>query len=810
MHSTKAELPQAKSYSSIYDLIGASEFKNISGNKRTLKHVGDVLLFQSLNEGIEKRKLASKDSELLNETSYVTSERYHALNKKSSDKSVIRSTSTFFYDLDSLAKRHSYHCVSGLSESKKNIRTNHNALIRNGFGAKSEAIVQECATQIKPKLVTSKFTKENKKKGPKTFPNVSILSSEIFLRDNEGAYTSYKPQSEDISLSERHQKFWSFAKYRTEYTNPVSEEKHSKKKDRGKRMEDPCPCQLFSYACPCTNKKSLTELAKNSKSLTVADQVTSTQQVFVEEQKCKKHNKTKKSKNAITYEDKRTSTIDIIEKKSKEVFSSESYTRMLHDSINRKQSNKICENARSNAGSRKPRQILCPNCKEMVDVMSTTDINESLKSKSSPLYRANELPATATYTYRDINDNKSKVVESRDTCNHEPQCELVPVCQILPTDNVFANPNMSNKQSPLKPNARVIRITKGCRHHPPCTVVPSCQRINVLNNNCEYIPPCLHRPRCVNLPLCAPLSKSLYYDEPLNKTDEDLATTECLNLHQNRYMPSHQQNSLENQITRVQNTCEYLSECAPRFVINSTLGCISPIPTPCQPISHTLCQHCKSEKSCQYDFIDWKQNLTSSVRESLSSDDVIFIRDVGCQFRNKNYSPKDSLIQSKTSSDSFNCLNMNVDKYCANVHTLRYEDKFTIPISGEEISVSTVTQSSTEIDTQCPTHGRCHKGDSVKNRTTGFVPKSTNAPFVAFTHNDPLTNFYFSANDNFKKKVGNNSVTFNTSTNISKTRQNLISVKSRGSFFKGKYKNMFPVKRRRKSRGNSVNKWSQV
>ncbi|XP_045766734.1 uncharacterized protein LOC123868308 [Maniola jurtina] len=243
---------------------------------------------------------------LLNQTSYITSEIYHALNQNSSDIHIIRSTSTLFYDLDLIAKRHSYHFVPQypISErkiAKRNSEKSHKNII---FAAKSETIIQECATQIKstPKRLDSLEIISKKMKKRSRNDNNNMLSSEIFLRDND--YT--KSISDSIVNNENNhaQKFWSSAKYQKQYTNPIPAKKKSKMKDQGKRTEDPCPCQLFSYACPCTDK-SLTELAKN-RSLTVADQITSTPNFLPQEDNNNKYNQMKKSKCSANYEDEPT------------------------------------------------------------------------------------------------------------------------------------------------------------------------------------------------------------------------------------------------------------------------------------------------------------------------------------------------------------------------------------------------------------------------------------------------------------------------------------------------------------------------
>ncbi|KAM3966292.1 uncharacterized protein ACR2FA_012594 [Aphomia sociella] len=724
MHITKERLlPQAKSYSSIFDIIASTPYNNVfyKNSKRVNR---DVSVFQVTCGDTANGKFNSS-SEILNQTLFVTSEKYHELNKNSTHKSITHSTSTIFYDLDDIVKRHSFNCIYELTSSKANVlKVINMSLNQNGFKGKSNVVVQECATQIHPKVIPKDSIEINSKKIKKSFPNDGEMSSEIYLRNDYADDNQEINNYYDREFNNRHQKFWSYAKYRTEYTNPKSEEKKHKKKDRGKHREDPCPCQLFSYACPCTDKKSLTELAQNSKTFTVANQVTSTTRIISGDEKELKISKIQNNKNKTVRKDKPTNM------SNNEFNSYEATTSRNEPTI---------------------------KISDYEDNLTIKDV----QSKSECIYRSSP--------------RRNKTVDNDDTCEHEPRCELVPICQILPIDNIYDNHNI--KKSSPRSTPRVIRITKGCRHHPPCTVVPSCQRANVLKNNCEYIPPCLHRPRCVNLPLCVPFSKSLHYDEIARQVD-DTDKNECLHYTKCKYIPEYQQdinNNMENPISvvsHVQNACEFLNNYhSPQYIIHSKSKCLTNTFSPYQILSPDPCNCCKSNKSCQYDCLDCKCDMTNTAKIYGSSEAVIFIRDVGCQFRNKKYSPRDSILQSKHSSASFDSTDMKMGDYYANVRTLRYEDKFTNPISHAIVSVSTLSVTSVEIDTRCPTHAM---STNLNHReTTGFDPKPAKSPFIA---------------------------AFTTHTAMLNPRIPVQNNKSHRSFFKEKYKKIFSVKRRRRSR----------
>lgn len=771
MHDKK--LLRAKSYTSIYDIFGPHSFNNVL-YRNPNKVNTDVSVYQATCGDTD-----IKDSEEHDPTVYVTSERYHFLNRDISYSSIVKSTSTIFYDLDEIARRQSFHCFVQISPSKEKLYRNKERSV-NGFQGKSNIIVQECATQIRQKsLPRDSIVINSKKVKHRKFPNDLVLSSEIFLRDNE--YELYNQNRYyDREITDRQQKFWSYAKYRTEYTRPIPEEKKSKKKDRGKRTEDPCPCQLFSYACPCTDKKkSLTELAKNSKSLTVTEKVTSTLNISPDEPKVGKSNwKTYKQDTVRVCKVTNTS------------FDKNNHIEVKFPNTDKHEVSKAPEknlsdknaNQKQVKNMKKKRQIICPNCKEKVEIMSSTEDEEGSKTMG---FNPNEITPTAAYTYKSgVQKPPTTSTIDEDCCNHEPRCELVPVCQLLPENFTTKCP----KKQPIKPpNPRVIRITKACRHHPPCTVVPSCQRATVLKNNCEYIPPCLHRPRCVNLPLCVPDSKTFNIDDFTHIDTMD--SPDCPHIPKCRYVPECQNDSINgstthqfNTVPQIQNACEFVNKY--HFKLPETT-CMLNAHSPCGIVPPMGCGCSKSTKSCQYNCSDCKCNI---LKES-ASDAIIFIRDVGCQFRNKYYSPKDSLVRSKTSSVSFDYLDGKMGNYFTDthIHTLRCEDKYTSPLSRGDLYDSSASISSTEIDSNCPSHG--HR--ATRTRPTGFVPKET-SPFVAYNTQNDVTSYPASRTEKDKDSV--------MYVDAGDTLPEKMSCRS---FLKGKCKKMFAVKRRRNYRASS-------
>ncbi|XP_075978943.1 uncharacterized protein LOC142978393 isoform X1 [Anticarsia gemmatalis] len=739
----KNKTPHSKSYPSVLDIFRPTSVCVLCDSHTKVQQVFHA---NCRDAGI-KSKVYNSHSKYMK---FITSD-FDYLQRKVSSKTLIPSTSTIFYDLDDIAKRHSFHCMTDFGQSNTNLLKVMRMNVKNNAFAKSNATVQECATQLPRKLVPRDSIEINSRKVKKKASK--DLSSEIFLRDDDYLhdYDRHYYSNNLRDICQKPQKFWSYAKYRTEYTKP--EDKKLKKKEKADEKGD---------VKPNNNNKS------------------------------KKH-----KRDSMEREDKPTNTsvaqlIEVMVPRNEGQEMVNQQEAALADSNNGNKTNKRGFKYRAH---QKARKVLCPNCREKVNVvisLSTTEEEDSLKRENSMLNNSDEIPSTVTYNYSSSPTGHRSKTNDEDLCLHDPPCEMLPICQILPTDNYYTvNQKCMKKNSIPKSTPRVIRITKACRHHPPCTVVPSCQRANVLKNNCEYIPPCLHHPRCVNLPLCVPFSKSLHYEDSPTKLYDERDNSDCPHVPKCKYIPVCQHDSFTNldphqinMVSQVPNTCEVFNNYNP-YLVNPNKNCVRNSCSPCQ-LSTIPCHTCQSNKSCQYSSLHSSpdSNLNTITQEKTSSDDIIFIRDVGCQFRSKSYSPRNSMLQSIASSNSFDLVDVRqMSNYYTNVHTLRYEDKCTNPITSIEKSFSMVSM--TTIDSVCPSHGRRSPFSRKIQPTTGFQPQSA---YVA---------------------------AFSTGTNCNRTRYVEISksdiedfrdrhhtfpVRSRRNFLKCKYKNMYLVKRRRKPR----------
>lgn len=753
---TKEDTFVGKTFTGIQDIFGSTPFQNIL-YRNSIKNNQESITTANNNGELESDKgiIKEPDSRRLHLFEYVTKENYHGLNRiQLSRNSIIRSTSTIFCDLDDIAKRHSFHCITEVYRpSNADILEAMKLTTCTGFQGKADAIVQECHQSIQPTFLPKDSMQFNTKKIKKMKPpHNDVLSSEILLRDRELGRRTRNNLYYNTD-TKHNQKYWSYSKYQTEYTKPMAVKKY-KKKDKGKRIDDPCPCQLFSYACPCTDEKSLTELAKNSKcsAATAVDKITSAADIV---------ENTKKKKNNIPKENKGTGVtkmeLDAIIHANVVLKEDDpSHTETLsHDS------NKYCR-------SKKRHRLICPKCKENIETVSLTEDDSITKGDSRDASK--ELVSTAAYNCSTSSRSNKMKSGDGDACLHEPRCELIPVCQILPSDDVACDDQKYAKKKTVKTVPRVIRITKACRHHPPCTVVPSCQRTNVLRNNCEFIPPCLHRPRCVNLPLCVPLPKNINYDELKgNHVSDDEDITECQHIPRCKLVALCQEALVKNEEQHYNLSSQVTNACQNKTFNTSTY--IASPKTTFSPIFRSPARisaaespygSSNSDKSCQYNCPQMQLNSFDTHDSTDIKNGIIYIRDVGCQFNNKQYSPNDSLAQYKTSSASFDYADIKSDKYYTNVlHTLRYEDKCNSTMGQDPLSTDSVL--SAEIDSNCPSHGRRYK----TQQCNGFRPKS--AYVTAYADMGLVS-----------------SAVLNTiKTDVTK-RRDTYTVKSRRSFLKGR------------------------
>ncbi|KAJ2943694.1 hypothetical protein O0L34_g16806 [Tuta absoluta] len=701
----------------------------------------------------------------VNESAYITKERFYFLNRDLSNNCVVKSTSTIFYDLDEIAKKQSLTCSLVEPSLDIVIEKTKEQPANQGFGQPC-AIVQECETYkgsitLLPRDSKEIIAKKGKKKGrndaqlsseilkkvKRKGQHDGQLSSEFFLRDDN--YEEYKNSKDskryfDRELSDQ-QKFWSYAKYHTDYTKPIPEEVKLRRKDRGKRgTEDPCPCQLFSYACPCenSNKNSLSGLLNQIKS--VNDHQTSTEEI---------HSREKRRIKKQIKECKVTNTSFV------EQGIHENKDTILHSKTDNQF--KITSENMSVRSKRNPfkkiRQVTCPKCKEIIEVASSTDdgSQKPSPSPSSPLYQKIKVqcsPPNVTYVHP-LTTNKlpdsgfrkhlpnepefrkqsyspnapermsptgiSKT-DGEDYCRHDPTCEMIPVCQVLPPEHPTKK---CGKSALSKTNPRIIRITKACRHHPPCTVVPSCQRANVLKNNCEYVPPCMHRPRCVNLPLCVPMSKTFDLNSLTGNHEDTTKEQEiCAHSHRGMNNESPQDSLKSNEVKRqccngphVQNTIDDGTRYAQQIMPQTRNPSHGTICAQCHITAPTFNVKHNESVGCQYE-----------VRERVS-DAVVFIRDVGCQFRNKRSCPKTSFARLVTPSMSFELMNVKMGNYYTGLHTLRYENKCTSADSNMSLYGSSSDSDTCAELSPCASPrirqgvARCMRGTGFPTRPSTYV-----------------------------------------------------------------------------------------
>ncbi|XP_073947004.1 uncharacterized protein [Choristoneura fumiferana] len=803
--SSAAQRP-LKVYTSMYDIFGPDPYNNPfyvetkkSDNVSELPLCGRKAL--STKSRSSKSESPRKPPEKL-----ITSEMLNSLMKYSSKSSVLHSSSTSFYDLDSVVKKHSFRCLSEICVSNANIlkSLNVNVSPKNGFDGKSDCIVQDCATDVRPAFIRRVSKEIDHKSNRKNMTPDCLLSCDMCLREDDCDVVHHQKSTICYDVNDpngKGSKFWSYSKYRSENSSVSKKKKDKRRKDKkvdkcSKHAGNPCPCHLFSYGCPCKDKSSLTELPKSSKSLTVAEQNTSTPNIM--ETICGNVFATKR--HSMHMEDKLTglSGDGLVEKHDKEVSQNDSAFKVTDTKDVTQIDTTPCESKQSKKTkrSKKMRLIKCPKCKEKVEInleMSTED-EDSLKCQST-IYSPQESPKTSVLApAHSVISDIQEMENETNACNHEPKCDMVHICQIVPTENIECLKKQCNQP---RSTPRIIKITKACRHHPPCTVVPSCQRANVLKNNCEYVPPCLHHPRCVNLPLCVPFTKSLHYDETTNNYVDLEENTDGFHVPRYKYMSLCQHDSLENTaIPHMQHAFELrrTQQQQPYFQ-NQT--CMSNTFSPYQ-IPHP-CNCCKSNKSCQHGEQDTAncKCFENEVRER-PSNAVVFIRDVGCQFRDKTYALDDSVLQPRLrytcSSNSFHLPMMRMGNYYTKVHTVRCEDKYTTPKSGEDysrISIDSIT--SMEIDANCPSHGF---QATQKAWPFGFDPESNKSTYVAayMTHADP-TRPPQEAEKASEKSSNKFSSRYSDDGNV-------LPVKP--GRYKGKCRKTFCVKQRRKSKTNHL------
>ncbi|XP_061714963.1 uncharacterized protein LOC133523419 [Cydia pomonella] len=730
---------------------------------------------------------------VINEEEYVTYERFYTLNKQCTSESGVMaaSGSSLFYDLDSVAKRNSYSCFNeDVGLSTFNI---FRALNRKGDEwprAPSEPvhIVQECTTNIRPKLNTCDKNEENLKRVKSVFLRDCVLSSGICLKDSiedtESSSNLIGPQNtHSIDSNTGVENYVSYQtgnvkheghktnkkdhgpqntysidsntgveNYVSYQTGNVKHESHkTNKKDREKRLKDSCPCDIDDLGCTCKYNDTATE-AKKSKSV-AKQRTTSTYREEVIT------NMSTKNTTHFEMEDKLTRmsgdglgekyTVNLSKNDTSCILLLDAYdiAKMSHSQISNSRKSgvrlmKVVTN-KVRVIPKKVRTVRCPNCHGHVELAVSTE-DEASTGVQPKTDRKSETEFTCMAASKDRYHPKIEITKE---CPHG--CEMVPLCQILPKVNFDAS---SIKQNiPKKTTPRFIKMTKACRHYPPCTVVPSCQRNNVIKANCESTSPCSHRPRCVNLPLCIPFCKNLQYDETTKHYVENEDKTENCYIPAFKCFPVSQYKLLQPHIrSQKPNSFE------PRaYYVNQThLSCQVP------PLNTK--QFDIATKSCQYDYPKHEPN--DAAKEDAADASVIYIRDVGCQFKNSSFTPPHtSYFQTRvcyTSSASFDPGSKRLD----NIYT-----------NPKAFTCQTLT-------TDAKSKAKCRSSTSISPSSSRITPSQRDSSHKRTS----------------KTHQGSNTVAFCMLRNGEGGY--VVPVKPKGNALKGKCKNKFTIQRRQISK----------
>lgn len=579
----------AKSFTNIFDMFRYYPYEITAGKRKRKRLDSSRCCYTCSNRNCCQQE-------------FVVSDKLNISNNSSHIYSVFPSTSTIFYDLDDLANRHSFHCITDLSPPRKKYVEGFN---QPAHYSKKNPNFKNCSTHLQYISHDSSANRND------------IEAKRVKKKNKAKSETKYMIQKFENEMKNRYnhnfdketKKPLCYTKYTVQYSKSKQNKPNNGYSDV-KRVEDscPCPCQLFSYVCPCTENKSHLTL---SKSKTFVDQITST---------IRKGPKTERkaplSKDSSS--EKSPKKENIVENEQPNIYTCEN-----GESVNINHSEKQKRSRKYN--------IKCPKCRQVFSVHSAN--SEQCPNGQSITYLSLKNDANVPmYSLKPDND----VVQANiRTCTHDPQCEMVPACQILPTAQVaLAQITRNNRtlhdRHHNKP--RVIRVTKACRHHPPCTVVPSCQREFVMENHCDTVPPCMHKPRCMNLPICVPIPNQYNINDAQNNNE--------LYYTQPPYSPY---------IFPMQPRCEVPYTLPEHNIFNQTKDRRSSSKRSCVT----------DNKSCQ---CMHQENKPKNNTES-GSDAVIYIRDVGCQFRNKSEYKKGAQNTARESTSSCDINKVKVHNY---------------------------------------------------------------------------------------------------------------------------------------------------
>lgn len=671
---------------------------------------------------------------------FKTSDKYEKKgHKNKGDKTLVDSASTIFYDLDTIAKRKSLNCISDITLTNKKVlntkyhkhspkadlKTNYKV-----YPARTHSI-GSVSNNDKPIPV---YTHEIRK----LFPHDSEISSN-FNTKNCDRKTKHK---KDRNTNDQK---WKHIKYHVGSCSPVIDKRRKKNKDHACGSKKHAHQEYF-YC----NKRSIENLNNSMK--TAKDQISDVsilaQQHKIAKLKVLKHDSAESppEKGGGTITEKST---------TEDSFNSKYLTKNIMRRIK-----KHC-------------QITCPNCNKQV-LVATADEDKTIDSKNtSGRYNSIELSKTLNYRYVPYNVSDKN---NNAGCGHEPQCDMIPMCQML---HSVQSPITSKgaRNSGLR-SPRVLRVTKACRHHPPCTMVPSCQRLKVLKNNCQYFPECPHRPRCMNLPLCAPISKATLEQFTVSVNDTDNGESQ---IGQFKYIPVNEQSTGS---TLVYQPCDFAYPTAPTFFVQPKMSPKSF--SPYESLKPTTAPCPKLNQSCQYDCVTSNDNTQNDFKED-NSEGVIYIRDVGCQFRNKYRKDKNKCYNSRDSKSS--TTGDNESSQMTN-DSLQSDEK--VACLSPEVEVGSTDLSSIDETSHTTSNGQNNDLNHRREIPSGFIPQATTAQFIAYsTRTEPIL-----ANCLLEER--------NTDGPFCETYASPARVMSRRSFLKQKYKKMFCVRRRRRSKINQT------
>lgn len=557
---------KAKSFTSLYDLIENFPYRMYNNS------IKDEKIHEQNGNIINKKTFDNHSRYKQTQQIYITSEKYYKLNRNSSI-SLNKSTSTIFYNLDNFVKQQCFDFDLGKSKTDVLLVSNKDNKLSNAL---------------------KKY--HNKKKKYKEPELSSENASDIY----DCYYTEEKPNNlNDLYNNCKENQIYINRNRKKLKNNCDSDENYVEnnkniEKDESEGIKNPCPCQLFSYACPCTDNKSLTQLAKSNRSKHFIEKMTGSNDISHDI--IKDNDLNDKQRNQTTYVCERNEPITV---KGKENEVDCSKTKRCELNIN------------------------CPNCRRNIKIVkeknktNLSDDSNSNKSILSSLYVNTILPPFATPCTLVSKEHK----HSCKTCEHNPKCEISQYPHLNDQHKVIQECARSN-------SPKIIRISKACRHQPPCIVVPSCRRAAVIENNCGLIPSCFHKPRCINLPLCTSIAEE---KDRVQFTSDGSHNKNVKCCHMPQILP----NYLDPQFSRgserdpYDNIDKYCAREMTLFQRTENSDGYDNIMNNIRPKEklQNLRDNCiHIDKSCQY-------SLKSKSRDT--DDGIIFIRDVGCQFRTK-------------------------------------------------------------------------------------------------------------------------------------------------------------------------------